>query len=55
MFCSQPQSTPLPMYELAKHSPLMLAVANNAGIGTPLLDVRAKMRGASGGVVVDRL
>ena len=46
MFCSQPQSWPLPMKLLPKHRMLMLLVAASAGSGTPCFVVQPKMRGA---------
>ena len=46
IFCNQPQSCPLPMKLLPKHSMLTLLVANSANSGTPDLVVLAKIRGA---------
>lgn len=48
MFCSQPQSTPLPMKLLPKQRILTLLVASSAGSGIPLLVVLAKIVGACG-------
>lgn len=53
MFCSQPQSTPLPMKLLNRHRALTLLVRSKAGSGMPPGVVHEKTLGACGGDVTD--
>lgn len=54
MFCSHPQSAPLPMKLLPKQRALMELVRSRAGIGTPFAEVLEKIAGAWRGDVTER-